>query len=427
MKKVSLYPADVYQVIDKSLLSETDKLILNMLYMPIIGSIAVALYLKMQSETRNTFISPELTHHHLMTSMGTTLDNIKEARLKLEGIGLLKTYYHEGEVGSYVYELYSPVSADEFFSHPIFNVVLYNNVGKTEYNRLHEYFKIPHISLKEYEDITNAFDDVFKSRNYTEFELDGTDIISKNKLMLKYELDYDFDLLVSSLPKEMFNPKCLNKSMKELITNLSFLYEIDPVSMADIIRTTLNEKGNIDREELRKNTRKYYQFNNDNRLPSLLFKSQPEYLKDASGDNSRKGRIIKVFESHSPYEFLKAKYKGVKPTERDMKILEMLLIDLKLNPAVVNVLIDYTLKTNNNKLVKGYIETIAGQWKRSGIETASEAMNIAEKEHKKKYKKENIITKKKEVIPSWFNENIESQKDDESNIEFKSFIEEFRR
>ncbi len=427
MKKVSLYPADVYQVIDKSLLSETDKLILNMLYMPIIGSIAVALYLKMQSETRNTFISPELTHHHLMTSMGTTLDNIKEARLKLEGIGLLKTYYHEGEVGSYVYELYSPVSADEFFSHPIFNVVLYNNVGKTEYNRLHEYFKLPHISLKEYEDITNAFDDVFKSRNYTEFELDGTDVISKNKLMLKYELDYDFDLLISSLPKEMFNPKCLNKSMKELITNLSFLYEIDPVSMADIIRTTLNEKGNIDREELRKNTRKYYQFNNDNRLPSLLFKSQPEYLKDASGDNSRKGRIIKVFESHSPYEFLKAKYKGVKPTERDMKILEMLLIDLKLNPAVVNVLIDYTLKTNNNKLVKGYIETIAGQWKRSGIETASEAMNIAEKEHKKKYKKENISAKKKEVIPSWFNENIESQKDDESNIEFKSFIEEFRR
>ena len=43
MKKVSLYPADVYQVIDKSLLSETDKLILNMLYMPIIGSIAIAL------------------------------------------------------------------------------------------------------------------------------------------------------------------------------------------------------------------------------------------------------------------------------------------------------------------------------------------------------------------------------------------------
>ena len=72
MKKVSLYPADLYQVVDKSLLSEMDKLVLNMLYMPIIGNIAISLYLKLQSETGSSMISPELTHHHLMTSMGLT-------------------------------------------------------------------------------------------------------------------------------------------------------------------------------------------------------------------------------------------------------------------------------------------------------------------------------------------------------------------
>ena len=426
MKKVSLYPADIYQVIDKSLLSERDKLVLNMLYMPIIGSNAVVLYLKLQSETNNIFVSPELTHHHLMTSMTMSLDNLKEARLRLEGIGLLKTYYLKGEVNSYVYELYSPVSASEFFSHPIFNVVLYNNVGKTEYNRLHDYFKLPSISLKEYEDITIPFDLAYKSRNYTNFELsDDTNIVSKNRLLLKYELDYDFDLIISSLPKEMFNEKCLNKTMRELIINLAFLYEIDPVEMSDLIRASLNEKGNIDKEELRKNTRRYYQLNNDNRLPSLLFKSQPEYLRSAIGDNTKRGKIIKVFESHSPLEFLQAKYKGVKPTDRDIKILESLVMDLKLNPAVVNVLIDYTLKTNNNKLVKNYIETIAGQWKRSGIETASEAMDLAEKEHKKNYKKES--KPKNKVIPSWFNEKIESNDEMLDEEEFKNFIEEFRK
>ena len=425
MKNISLYPADIYQVIDKSLLSEFDRLVLNMLYMPIIGSTAVSLYLKLQSEAKNTYVSSELTHHHLMTSMGTTLDNIKECRLKLEGLGLLKTYYHSGEINSYIYELYSPVSAEEFFSHPIFNVVLYNNVGKNEYNRLLEYFKLPHISLKDYEEITAPFDGVFKSRNYTLMELSDTDVISKNKLLLKYELDYDFDLLVSSLPKGMFNEKCLNKSTKELIINLSFLYEIDPVSMADVIRSSLNEKGNIDKEELRKNTRKLYQFNNDNRLPSLLFKSQREYLKSASGDNSKRGRIIRVFENHTPYEFLRAKYKGAKPTPRDMKLLEMLLQDIKLNPAVINVLIDYVLRTNNNKLVKGYVETIAGQWKRSGIETAEEAMQTAEKEYKKAYK--NSSKQKSKVMPSWFNENISSTEEDEQDEEFKNFIEEFRK
>ena len=425
MKNVALFPADIYQVIDKSMLSDNDMLVLNMLYMPIIGNSAVSLYMKLHTEAKDTLVSQELSHHHLMTSMSMSLDNIKESRLRLEGIGLLKTYYHKDDINSYVYELYAPVSASEFFSHPIFNVVLYNNVGKTEYNRLLDYFKMPHISLKDYEEITAPFDSVYKSRNYTLMEIDNGEIISKNKLLLKYELDFDFDLLISSLPKEMFNEKCLNKSMRELIINLAFLYEIDPISMADIVRASLTEKGNIDKEELRRNTRKFYQFNNDNRLPSLLFKSQREYLKSASGDNSMRGRMIKVFENHTPYEFLKAKYKGAKPTQRDMLILEELLQDVKLNPAVINVLIDYILRTNNNKLVKAYIETIAGQWKRSGIETASEAMDLAEKEHKKKYK--NTNTPKSKIVPSWFNENIKTTESDEEDEEFKSFIEEFRK
>ncbi len=422
MKKVSLYPADLYQVVDKSLLSEMDKLVLNMLYMPIIGNIAISLYLKLQSEAGSNLISSELTHHHLMTSMGLTLDNIKEARLKLEGIGLLKTYYHKDDINSYVYEIYSPVSPSEFFSHPIFNMVLYTNVGKSEYNRLYESFKEPSVVLKDYEDISASFDSVFKSRNYTTLEYTGEDIISKNKLLLTYELDYDFDLLVSAIGEGMFNPKCLNKSMKELIINLSFLYEIDPITMAEIIRSSLNEKGNIVKEDLRKNTRKFYQFHNDNRLPSLLFKSQPEYLKSASGNNTNRGRMIRVFENNSPYEFLKARYKGGKPTGKDMEILESLLEDQKLNPAVINVLVDYVLKTNNNKLSKSYIETIAGHWKRSNIETAEEAMAIAEKEHKK-----NSKTKKKEkVVPPWFNQQIEST-DEETDEDFNKFLEEFRK
>ena len=425
MSKISLYPADIYQVVDKSLISEMDKLILNMLYMPIIGNTAVALYLKLQSETRNIIVSPELTHHHLMTSMAISLDNLKQARLKLEGIGLMKTYFHKGEINSYVYELYTPVSAKEFFTHPIFNVILYNNVGKSEYNRLLDYFKFPNVELRDYEEITLSFDQAYKTSNYTDLELNTGEVLSKNKLMLKYELDYDFELLVRSLPSELFNEKCLNKTTKELIVNLSFLYDIDPIAMADIIRASLNEKGNIVKEELRKNTRKFYQFNNDNRLPSLIFKNQPEYLKSADGDNTKRGKIIKVFESFSPYEFLKAKNKGTKPSDRDMQLLEELLIDMKLQPAVVNVLIDYVLKTNNNKLTKAFVETIAGQWKRSGIETASEAMDLAIKENTKKGKQS---TKKKEsVTPGWLNTNITSEESTDEDTELNNILEEFRK
>ena len=75
-----------------------------------------------------------------------------------------------------------------------------------------------------------------------------------------------------------------------------------------------------------------------------------------------------------------------------LKLAEDLVCVYKLQPGVVNVLIDYILKTNNNKLTRGLAETIAGQWQRQKIETVDEAMRLAEKEHKK-YKKGTTTTK----------------------------------
>ena len=78
-------------------------------------------------------MSIDHTHHHLMTIMKSSIDTIKIARESLEGVGLIKTFYKEGEPNSYVYELYSPLSPKEFFASPIFNITLYNNIGKAEY------------------------------------------------------------------------------------------------------------------------------------------------------------------------------------------------------------------------------------------------------------------------------------------------------
>ena len=199
--------------------------------------------------------------------------------------------------------------------------------------------------------------------------------------------------------------------------------------MAELIRTVINEKGFIDKEELRINARKYYQYNNNGNLPTLVYRTQPEYLKSPSGDTSNKGRIIHVFETTSPYDFLKSKYKGVKPTTRDLKLLEYLIVDLELKPAVVNVLIDYVLRRNNNKLNQAFIETIAGQWKRLNIKTAADAMSVAEKEHKKYTKKVERVSNKKitEKEPVWFNEKIEKKEiSQEEKKELEELLKEFK-
>ena len=130
MKLISLLPADTYTVINKGIITEDDKNNIISLYEPIIGPLAVSLYFTFLRDMRlENIISRDFSHHHLMTIMKSSLDIIKTAREALEGVGLLKTYFKEGEPNSYVYEIYSPLSPKEFFQSPIFNITLYNNLS----------------------------------------------------------------------------------------------------------------------------------------------------------------------------------------------------------------------------------------------------------------------------------------------------------
>ena len=426
MKIISLLPADTYTVINRTVFTEKDKNNLITLYEPIIGPIPVALYLTLFRDLdKLEIISTDFTHHHLMTIMRTGLDIIKTARESLEAVGLLKTYYKEGEVNSYVYELYSPLSAREFFNNPIFNIVLYNNIGKEEYELLKgEYSKL-NFDLRDYVDITKPMNMTFKPSNMVE----SIDAREKKTLGLNITDQIDFDLLISSLPKNLINERTFNKKTKELIVNLSFVYNLDTLKMLELLRMVINENGSIDKEELRKSARKYYQYNNSGNLPTLIYRTQPEYLKSPSGGMSNKDKIIAVFENTTPHDFLKSKYKGSSPTSRDLKLLETLLEDVKLQPAVVNVLVDYVLKKNNNKLNQAFVETIAGQWKRSGVETAKEAMELAIQENKKINKKIETKTNKKvsSKTPVWFNETIEKEEiSEEERKELTELLKEFR-
>ena len=425
MKIISLLPADTYIVINKTIITEDDKKNIISLYEPIIGPLPIALYFTLLRDLRlNEIISEDFNHHHLMTIMRSSLDIIKEAREALEGVGLIKTYYKEGETNSYVYELYSPLTPKEFFSNPIFNITLYNNVGKKEYEQIKAEYELPKIDYKDYQDISKELNLTFKSSS----NLEPFETKAKNSLGIKLSSNIDFDLLISSMPRGILNERSLTKKNKELIEQLAFIYDIDTLKMVEILRTVITEKGTFDKEQLRKNTRKYYQYNNNGKLPTLIYRTQPEYLKNQETDANPLSKIIYMFENTTPYDFLKIKNKGVSPTSRDLRLLEELLIDLELQPGVVNVLVDYVLRKNDNKLNRAFVETIAGQWKRSNIETVSEAMEIAKKENNK-YNKKLPTTSSKKVDggePVWFNQNITKEEiTKEEQEELENLLKDF--
>lgn len=437
MSNLTILPADTYTVINKTVINDSDLRIVSMLYQPIIGFAAVSLYFTLIDDLDKLGVmSEDLTHHHLMATMQLKLEDIVIAREKLEAIGLIKSYVKKGSVNQYAYLIYSPISANEFFTHPILNIVLYNNLGKREYDKLLNYYKIPKVNLKDYEDVTASFDQVFTSvrGNILEEDLDITKRDSNNIIINK---GIDFNLLISSIPEANLNERCFNEDIKNLINALSFTYNLKTLDMQGLVRDSINEKGLIDKNKLRKSCRDFYQFDNNGNLPTLIYNKQPSYLKKPDGDNSKWGRLVYAFENLTPYQFLKKKYKGAEPTQRDKRLIENLLVEQKFNPGVVNVLIAYVLKLNGEKLSKNYIETIAGQWKRLNIETVEQAMIITEKEHKKTKKllsegskvqnkvkstNSNVVVKD---VPVWFDTNPNKKElTDEEQLELDKILED---
>lgn len=421
--KYNLMPADTYIVLNRTILNDHDRKLLVMLYQPIVGSMAINLYFTLWSYLDKTEImSSAWTHHHITNSMGITLSEFLTAREKLEGIGLIKTYVKKDTINNYVYEMYSPISAHEFFNNPILNTVLYTNIGNDEYKKVKEYFKVPRTNLNDYEDITVKFNEVYESTNL--LNTVAIDIKKRNYQKLDLVSNLDLDNIFSLIPEEILNIKNINREIKDLIIKLGFIYDLNDDEIGNIIRNSINDKHTIDKELLRNNCRHYYSFEHGGKLPSIIYRNQPEYLRKPIGDSSKRAKMIYQFEITSPYDFLSSKYKDGKPTKTDLILLEYLLIDLNLKPGVVNVLIDYVLRINNNKLVRSFVETIAGQWKRSKIETVEDAMILAEKEYKTK--KSRVPNKKIETKPSWFDQEITTTNDAEKQKELEEILKEFR-
>ena len=279
------------------------------------------------------------------------------------------------------------------------------------------------MNLKDYTDITASFNTVFTSVSGNIF-VENDNIVKKNIGTINMENRVDFDLLIASIPKSLINEKCFNEETKNLINALSFTYNIDDLNMQGLVRNNINEKGLIDKEELKRSAREFYEFENAGKLPTLIYSLQPDYLKNPAGDTSSWAKQVYTFENVTPNDYLRNKYKYGEPTMKELQILEDLMTKMKMKPGVVNVLISYVLEINNKKFTKNYVEAVASQWCKMNIETVEDAMKVAKKEYKKIKKSQDdkpnktysTGSKVTESTPEWFNEkptNNITKKDEE--------------
>lgn len=105
------------------------------------------------------------------------------------------------------------------------------------------------------------------------------------------------------------------------------------------------------------------------------------------------------------------------------------MFDQQLLPGVVNVLIEYVMRTNDMKLPRAYVIKIAAHWARKNIKTVKEAMTLAQTEHQKYQEWSNQNKRKrtsparrnerKDTLPKWMKDKHETPKQQPADFEQK--------
>ena len=426
-----ILPIDRYVVASDGLLHEYDRKVLTFLYQPLIGSTCFSLYMTLWAELEeNRLWSESSTHHLLMNLLEMNLKEIYEARLKLEGIGLLKTRVKTDEGGrSFIYELHPPLTPEQFFLDGMLNIYLYRKIGKNHFSRLKRFFSDQQKpSEDEYVDVTRAFQDVFTSAapgsmQYIQGLSEELQEEENQQFIGRTDphpiqiglVTFDFELLTAGLNESLVPKKALTSKVKNVISNLAFLYQIDAIEMKNLILGAINEHEEIDIEDLRKGARDWYQFVNYDQLPSLINRTQPiGHQTQITEPKTPEEKLIRSYETTTPLIVFKEFSGGVEPSNANLKTLEEIMIKYKLPPGVVNVLIEVAIRKMDMKFTKGFVESIASHWARKQVKTVKEAMELAKnEEHKvtesKKTKTTGRPANKKpirtELIPDWFDEN----------------------
>ena len=367
---------DFLEVKLNSLLADYDRETLTMLYQPIIGHTALAVYFSFWSEGKLRIEGNKMFHETFFKRLQISCGTFVDARKALEATGLIRTYLaSNGDGAVYHYEIYAPKTPIAFFDDTLLYGMLIKVLGNEEANQLRMMFHIEktpfngkEISTNFQEVFTPCFDDpsfiIAASSN-------NRGAYSRNMAMVKSEFSYEkfFDKLYEN--SHITSDDLLKKEVKE-IERLSMLYGVDEEKAASAVTYVYlpNEaKGQrINFEKLN-----YYLQNESNY--SFLINRNSKSTSNLISGRTDLATKINLMESVSPKDFLSILQNGSRPALADLKIINSLSKEFNLTNPVINAVVDYVLVTNNNILSKALAEKVAGSLAREGIITTIDAMN----------------------------------------------------
>lgn len=375
---------------------------LTHLYQPLLGTQAISLYetLLNESLTKDNQIQ---THHTLMNYLQLSLPDIYRLRLKLEGIGLLKTFKYESiEETIYTYEIQKPFSPEQFFKETMLSELLLHHIGESRFNELKSRFS-PHKQRKGKE-ITASFHTVFETISLNNGKVHISQNTEEERKLVE---TLDFSWLEIILNQRMLPVrKILTGRNKQILSELKHLYNLTTNDIEKALLWSITEEHTLNIDLLKEECHNIYASKGTGMQIRLQVKQEKTVNEQDISKLSKEEQLIYRFETMTPRQLLEDLSGGQQASERDLKIIRDVMISQNIPEPVMNVLVHYVLIQSNMKLSKAYLETIASHWSRANLQTAKEAMEFAKNEINEMKNRKNKRKQRKstEIIPDWFNE-----------------------
>lgn len=353
-----------------------------MLYAPLLSKLATQLYLLLMS-LKNTTCKIR-NHRFLCESLHCSLMELNSARKELEQFLLIKTYENK-EKNVLLMVMENPKCGNDFLKHEVLGRYYLKMMG----SKMHQFVTVSFAQMesdkKDYVEITQPFK--METLAYWN-EKEEHQYQTYLETLPKPQWSFDLEAFLKNCTELVFPSNARNLSALETIARLGTLYHISIQDMIQFVGLSIDIKN----QKLKEN---------------ILRKKILDAYQPLAVELENRYEML-------PYDFLYELQNHIKPSSADARILEDLAANYKLPVMVINVLVEYVLQQNDQKLDRSYIEKIAALWVRRNVDTYEKA--VAQCKQSEAIKKERKTIGRK--IPQWYNEEeIEEKQASEADIE----------
>ncbi|MDO8064315.1 DnaD domain protein [Candidatus Phytoplasma bonamiae] len=383
-----------------------DYKVINLLYQPLIGTIAISLYntLYFLNESKNNVYNNfNITYQMLLDFLNIDQKTFQSNQYKLEALRLLETYSNDNK--DIIYIIHSPVSVKKFFSDPLLSHFFLSEVGNY-YHCLQKLLltQLPVIP-KNFQNISKNFVDMYGVNKinidhaslYKCSNLDN--VKNSTKHLLVFQKFFDYEVFLNNLSERFKKPFLLEDENIDYIVTLGFVYMLQPKEMAILYQKLFRHN--------------YNRISNLNILRDYLYEQNIKAKKnikiiDVNNNQQEKNEMILCLKRSHPIHIIKNFGKNINIHKKLNHDLFMLIQNHKdVDIGVINALLMYICKKKyhelNFVLSYNYCDAVLKSWLKRGIISTEMAYNYLTEELKNNNNKFNSA-RKDVSLPKWLDD-----------------------